>query len=225
MPMDDSLPLQIRYFASARDAAGCETEPLPSIHRETVAELRGRLVARHPSLAGILRHARIAVGDEFRVDADEIPPGVEVLVLPAASGGAPRSALLERPIEAGEAEQRVGKDGAGGIATFVGIVRRDNLGKDVQSLEYTAYPPLALQEMEAICAEAVTRFGLVDVACLHRTGLLQIGEIAVAIATSAPHRREAFDACSYVIDELKKRVPIWKKETTTDGASWLGSTP
>lgn len=225
MAHDEVLPLQIRYFASARDAAGLETEPLPWVPGETVAGLRARLTTLRPALAGILRHARFAIGEEFCTDSEPIAPGVEVLVLPPASGGAPRCALLERPIEPGEAERRVGQDGAGGIATFVGVVRRENLGKDVQLLEYSAHPPLALKEMEAICEEAVHRFGLVDAACLHRTGALRVGEIAVAIATSAPHRREAFEACSYVIDELKKRVPIWKKETTTDGTSWLGSTP
>lgn len=217
--------LQIRYFASARDAAGCELETVPAVPEETVALLRQRLGERHPRLAPILRHARFAIDEAFCDDMEAVPAGREVLVLPPASGGAPRCELLERAIEIGEAERRLVTDGAGGIATFVGVVRRENLGKAVQQLEYSAHGPLAVKEMEAICSEAMTRFGLVDAAILHRIGTLQIGEIAVSIGVAAPHRGEAFAACSWVIDELKRRVPIWKRETTADGASWLGSTP
>ncbi len=221
----DHAPLQISYFASARDAAGTAGEALASAPGETVEQLRSRLGALHPRLAPILRYARFAVADEFARDEDAVPAGAEVLVLPAASGGAPRCGLFETAISRGAAEQRVATGGAGGIVTFDGVVRCENLGKAVQQLEFTAHAALALREMERICDEAIAQFGLIDACCLHRTGVLQVGDVAVSIAVAAPHRDEAFAGCRYVIDELKSRVPIWKKETTADGSSWLGSTP
>ncbi len=221
----DHTMLQISYFASARDAAGTSGEVLPSSPGETVAQLRTRLGALHPLLVRILPYARFALADEFARDDDAVPPGAEVLVLPAASGGAPRCELRDTAIDRGEAERRVTTEGAGGVVTFDGIVRRENLGKSVQHLEYTAHAALALQEMERLCDEAIAQFGLVDVCCLHRTGVLQVGDVAASIAVTAAHRDAAFAGCRFVIDELKKRVPIWKKETTADGSSWLGSTP
>lgn len=221
----DNQPLYVRYFAAARDAAACDAEPLAFVPGETMAALRLRLASLHPALVRMLPATRFARGDEFCSDDNVLHAGDEVLVLPPSSGGAPRAELRESPIAYGDAEARLATAGAGGIATFVGVVRRENLGKAVNCLEYSAHPPLAIKEMEAICDEAVARFGLVDAIALHRVGLLQVGDIAVAIAVAAPHRKQAFAACSYVIDELKARVPIWKKETTSDGSVWLGSTP
>jgi molybdopterin synthase catalytic subunit len=113
----------------------------------------------------------------------------------------------------------------GGIATFVGTARRWSQGQEVRYLEFEAYEPLALRELEAICQEAIDKFGLLDAQVLHRVGKVGLGEIAVAIACAAAHRSPAFDGCRYVIDELKQRAPIWKRETTLDGAVWVNSTP
>jgi molybdopterin synthase catalytic subunit len=109
--------------------------------------------------------------------------------------------------------------------TFAGTVRATNLGQDVEYLEYSAHVPLAIKEMEAIRGEAIARWPLVDALLVHRVGHLQVGETAVVVGVSAPHRSEAFAACAWVIEELKRRVPIWKKEVTADGATWVGSTP
>lgn len=217
--------LTLRYFAAARDQAGCETEAVPCEPGDTVKRLRERVVALHPPMVWLARASRFARDDEFLFDDEVLQPGDEVLMLPPASGGAPRAQLVDRPIETGEAERLLETAGAGGIATFVGVVRHQNLGKEVSFLEYSAYPPLAVKEMERICEEAVARFGLIDARILHRVGHLEIGEVAVAIGVAAPHRKEAFTACAYVIDEVKARVPIWKKEVTADGQEWLGSTP
>jgi molybdopterin synthase catalytic subunit/molybdopterin converting factor small subunit len=224
-PKTSERQLRIRYFASARDAAGCDAEVVPFVPGESIGALRQRIVALHPGLTRLLPYARFARNDAFAVDGDVLLGGDEVLVLPAASGGSGRAQLVDRPIVPGEAEALLTLDGAGGIATFVGVVRRENRGKSVQSLDFSAYPPLALHELEAICQEAIDQFGLVDARVLHRVGHLTLGEVAVAIGVAAPHRREAFDACSYVIDQLKKRAPIWKKETTDDGAEWIDATP
>jgi len=111
---------------------------------------------------------------------------------------------------------------AGGYASFEGWVRDHNEGRTVQRLEYEAFEALAIKEGERIVAEAVARFGVTRAACVHRVGALGVGELAVWVGVSAAHRGEAFAACRYIIDEVKHRVPVWKKEHYTDGDSgWV----
>ena len=111
---------------------------------------------------------------------------------------------------------------AGGIVTFEGLVRNHNEGRSVLSLVYEAHEPLAVKEGERVIDEAKRRFDVYDVICVHRVGDLAIGELAVWVGVSAAHRGTAFGACQYAIDEIKSRLPIWKKETYTDGSSgWV----
>ena len=111
---------------------------------------------------------------------------------------------------------------SGGFVSFEGWVRNKNEGKDVTHLEYQAYESLAVKEGERIIAEALEKFDVIDALVEHRVGDLQIGEIAVAVHVTSVHRGPAFDACEYIIDELKVRVPIWKKEHYTDGnTGWI----
>ncbi len=111
---------------------------------------------------------------------------------------------------------------AGGFVSFEGWVRNRNEGRDVTHLEYQAYDILAISEGEKIIAEAKEKFSIIDALVAHRTGDLQIGEIAVVVLVNAVHRGPAFDACEYIIDELKIRVPIWKKEHYSDGdTGWI----
>ena len=113
-------------------------------------------------------------------------------------------------------------NGDGAVVTFVGTVRDNNDGRDVLALEYEAYSDMAEAEMERIGMEMVEKWGLHGIAMRHRVGKLAVGEISVVIATSSPHRREAFEACSEALDLLKARVPVWKKEYYTDGTQWVG---
>ena len=111
---------------------------------------------------------------------------------------------------------------AGGYAAFEGWVRNHNEGHAVTRLEYEAFEALANKEGERIVAEAISRFGVLRAACVHRTGSLAIGELAVWVGVSSRHRAEAFAACRYIIDEVKHRVPIWKKEHYANGDSgWV----
>lgn len=113
---------------------------------------------------------------------------------------------------------------AGGFVTFDGKVRNDHAGRTVVALEYEAFGELVLAEGNRLLAEAVTHFGLLEARCIHRVGRLEVGDSAVWIGVAAPHRREAFEACEWILDQLKRRVPIWKKEHFADGDSgWIGS--
>ena len=113
----------------------------------------------------------------------------------------------------------------GACVTFEGLIRNHNEGRAVLRLEYEAYGALALKEGEAIVREARARFRIEEAACVHRTGLLEIGEMAVWVGVSSAHRGEAFKACAYIIDTVKQRVPIWKREHYADGSKeWVDCT-
>jgi molybdopterin synthase catalytic subunit len=118
--------------------------------------------------------------------------------------------------------ERVRSDACGAVVTFAGVVRElSDDDRPVNGLSYEAYPAMALDEMRKIAHEAQAKFGPCEIAIVHRFGDLAIGETSVAIVVAAPHRAAAFDACEYAIDELKARVPIWKKEHYLDGsATW-----
>jgi molybdopterin synthase catalytic subunit len=130
--------------------------------------------------------------------------------------------LSESVIDAAALARELASAGAGACVAFEGWVRDRNEGRAVRRLDYQAYPALAQAEGERILAEARKRFDVIEIRCAHRVGSLAIGELAVWVGVSAGHREAAFAACRYVIDEVKKRVPIWKNEHYTDGESgWL----
>ena len=131
-------------------------------------------------------------------------------------------ALSEAPIDAATLARAAIHASAGASVTFEGWVRDHNAGRAVRGLAYQAYATLAEAEGARILAEAMQQFPIVDARCVHRIGTLQIGDLAVWVGVSAEHRDAAFGACRYIIDEVKKRVPIWKNECYADGESgWL----
>ncbi|MCM8537391.1 MAG: molybdenum cofactor biosynthesis protein MoaE [Lentisphaeraceae bacterium] len=130
--------------------------------------------------------------------------------------------INSNPVKPEALKQELFVPEAGGFVSFEGWVRNRNEGKDVTHLEYSSYDALAVKEGLKIIDEAIERFDVVDALVEHRVGDLQIGEVAVVVHVSSIHRGPAFDACEYIIDELKVRVPIWKKEHYTDGDSgWI----
>ena len=129
--------------------------------------------------------------------------------------------ITEEPIEPGALFVHVVRDENGAVATFAGVVRNHSGDKQTDYLVYEAYPAMAEKKMAAIGDELKARWGVVDVAMIHRVGKLEIGEISVLIAVASPHRAEALAACQYAIDRLKQIVPIWKKEVGVEGESWV----
>lgn len=126
------------------------------------------------------------------------------------------------PLSVEECVRSVAHAGAGGIDVFIGAVRDASEGRAVTVLEYEAYVPMAEREMAAIVAEIEKEIPGARLAALHRTGRLVVGDVAVVCAASAPHRQEAFDACRALIDRIKARVPVWKREHGPDGPYWVG---
>jgi MoaE-MoaD fusion protein len=173
----------------------------------------------------------LALGDEpagllYAVNRDYAPPerpladGDEVALIPPVSGGAFR--LTEEPIRLDAVVEAVADERAGAIATFTGTTRRLSRGRTVVHLEYEAYAGMAEKTMAEIAEGLTRRYDLCAVAITHRVGRVGIGDTSVAIAVSAPHRRDALAACKDAIDELKERVPLWKKEVYEGGEEWIG---
>ena len=130
--------------------------------------------------------------------------------------------LTDGVIDAATLRDALSNPAAGGFCAFEGWVRNENEGKTVQRLEYEAYEPLAITEGNKVLAEARSQFPYLEACCVHRTGLLEIGDLAVWVGVASAHRDEAFKACRFIIDELKSRLPIWKKEHYADGDSgWV----
>lgn len=130
--------------------------------------------------------------------------------------------VRDTPLSLDEALESVRHSGAGGLATFLGVVRDVSAGRAVTRLEYSAYASMARREMERIVDEIEAEIPEARACAIHRTGSLAVGDVAVVCAASAPHRDEAFRACRLLIDRIKARVPIWKRELGPDGAAWVG---
>lgn len=133
--------------------------------------------------------------------------------------------LKDTPLSIQECTDLVASDSTGGSVVFIGTVRDNTKGKAVIRLEFEAYAPMAISEMRKIAEQATTQWAAEKILIHHRTGVLDIGEIAVIIAVSTPHRQAAFEACQYAIDTLKETVPIWKKEVFEDGEVWVAAHP
>ncbi|WP_232826430.1 molybdenum cofactor biosynthesis protein MoaE [Lewinella sp. IMCC34183] len=133
--------------------------------------------------------------------------------------------LSGEPLSLDDCQSFVAHPSCGGLCFFVGTIRDLNLGETVTHLEFEAYAPMAVREMRKIAVAARERFGLHAVSLHHRTGDLAIGDTAVIVAVSSKHRKPAFEGCEFVIDELKKTVPIWKREFRADGTHWLNARP
>ena len=203
------------------------------------AHLTARLTAPAAGLDKALRGIAVSVNAEYATARHVLRDGDEVGLLPPVSGGAPRTAealdgcveqpnvvaLTREPIDAEKlvAETKSGEDGA--VVVFDGIVRNNTRGRRTLHLDYEAYEEMALKQMEGLAEQAREKFGVRQVTIVHRMGRLGIGETSVLIVVASAHRGAAFEACRWVIDTLKKTVPIWKKETFADGAVWADGEP
>jgi MoaE-MoaD fusion protein len=206
--------IRVRLFAGLRERAGWGEREL-ELDGETVGDVWAALeLGDEP--AGLL----YAVNQEYAERDRELAWGDEVAVIPPVSGGGFR--LIEEPIDLEAVIAEVEDERAGAIATFQGTVRRQSRGREVIALEYEAYSGMAEKVMADIAAEVTSRYELCDVAVTHRVGRCDVGDVSVAIAVSAPHRHDALAACRDVIDELKERVPLWKKELYEGGEEWIG---
>jgi len=213
----------VRLFASYREAAGAGQLELDLPPGATVADAIAEIVRRHPLIAEG-RQVVIAKNREY-VKADEhLADGDEVALIPPVSGGATSVAPIRistTALSVDEALSAVRDSGYGGLVVFLGTVRDRSRGTRVTHLEYEAYPEMAEAKMREIASALEAKYAPCRVVLHHRIGDLAIGEVAVIVATGAPHRDAAFAAAREAIDTLKTIVPIWKKEFSEDGAVWV----
>jgi MoaE-MoaD fusion protein len=206
------VKVRVRLFAGLRERAGWSER---EVDARSVGEVWAELgLGDEP--AGLL----YAVNQEYAERDQPLAEGDEVAVIPPVSGGGYR--LSEAPLDLGSVIAEVADERAGAIATFQGTVRRQSRGRQVIALEYEAYSGMAEKVMAEIAEGVKARYELCEVAVAHRVGRCDVGEVSVAIAVSAPHRQDALSACRDVIDELKERVPLWKKELYEGGEEWIG---
>lgn len=222
------MQIQVLYFAVFRERLAMEGEALELAGAHaTVADAIAALEQRHPLIAGLRGHYRIAVNQAMVGAATALAEGDELVLIPPVAGGNSRVhvRILSEPLSLDRCVAAVVDPEVGGVCTFTGLVRRHSRGVAVAQLEYEAYAAMAEKVIRELVAEIEAEVPGVRLAVEHRVGTLTIGDAAVVIAAAAPHRAEAFIGCRAAIDRLKDRAPIWKKETGDDGAVWVGLGP
>lgn len=232
------MNISVLSFGVLREWLGAAESEVELPEGSTIADLLERLSARQTT--PLLQGTAVSVNAEFSSAAHVLCDGDEVALLPPVSGGCPRpagplseteanpegfTALTFKPIETSKivANSKQGEDGA--VVVFDGIVRNQTRGRQTLYLDYEAYEKMARQKLDELAREARRRFGVRHVTIVHRLGRLQIGESSVLIVVASAHRARGFEASRWIIDTLKKTVPIWKKETFADGAVWADGDP
>ncbi len=214
--------VQILYFAAARDLAGAASEQVELPSTLTAGDFRAWLSAHKPRLAPYLPRMRLALNGELSGEDIQIGDGDEVCILPPVAGGSQLAEVRDQPLSVDEVLRAVQHPEAGGIAIFLGVVRDHHEGKAVARLDYESHVTLANKELSRILETLMAAHPGTRIAALHRVGELAIGDAAVVVAASAPHRAEAFAACRQAIDQIKASVPIWKREWSPDGSAlWV----
>jgi molybdopterin synthase catalytic subunit len=225
------IRVRLLFFGGAREAVGHDELDFTLEASATVHLLRSRLLNRFPALARFGASLLAAVNEEYAIDDTLLRDADEVAFFPPVSGGSSDDAaanetrdffeLTTEPIDVGSVARRIVPNDCGATVTLDGYVREWTRGRRTKHLVYETYASMALSEMRRLGAGVREQFEITHVGIVHRTGKLEIGETSVVISVSATHRRAAFAACEWLICELKRTVPIWKKEFYEDGEVWV----
>lgn len=233
------MRVKVVYFGMLREIAGREQETVELSESARLAELYSSLQQRIPCLADFSRSIALSVNCAYAKEDAPLHDGDEVALLPPVSGGSsappaatdvsesatPHTRIVREPIAADAIVPAIKRPEDGAVAVFDGIVRNNSRGRRTSYLEYSAYEVMALREMEKLAGTALANYAIRDVRIVHRLGRLETGDTSVLIVVASAHRAAAFDACRWIIDTLKKTVPIWKKEFFEDGAVWADGEP
>jgi molybdopterin synthase catalytic subunit len=221
------MQVRVLFFGVLKDLLSSGGEALTVPEGTTVSQLLERLRARggHPVWSALA----VAVNQEYASGTAVLSEGDEVALLPPVSGGTehadPVIALTREPIDRDALVRRLQQPGDGAIVVFDGVVRDNTRGRRTLFLDYEAYEEMALAQMDKLAREAADRFAVDRVGVVHRLGRLEIGESSIVIVVTSAHRAAAFEACRWLIDTLKRTVPVWKKEHFADGAVWTDGEP
>jgi molybdopterin synthase catalytic subunit len=233
----DQLSVRVLFFGAARDAVGHDELDITCPVRCTTEEVFQKLLSEYPALNRFGKSLLLAVNQEYADPKLELHEGDELAIFPPVSGGSgsaggagvlPASSgdkdffeLTTDPITVESVARRVVLPQCGATVTLDGYAREWTKGRRTLYLIYEAYEPMALTEMKRLGEQAHEKFNIAHIGIVHRMGRLEIGETSVVISVGAPHRRAAFEACEWAIRELKRTVPIWKKEVFEDGEVWV----
>ncbi len=222
------MQVRVLFFGVLKDLVGCSSETLELADSAQVEAVLQHYSRQAPRFAAMLNSLALSVNQEYATAEAILRAGDEVALLPPVSGGSSERddvRIVREPIVAEVVISRVKKPEDGAAVIFDGIVRNNTRGRRTLYLEYEAYEAMALKQMQGLAEEARSRFGVRQVALVHRLGRLEIGETSVLIVVASGHRGPAFEACRWIIDTLKKTVPIWKREYFEDGAVWADGEP
>ncbi len=229
------MQVRVLYLGMLRELAGRDREVVQLSDGARLSDLYAELQQRIPKLQDFRNAIALSINYEYSDGAAVLQDNDEVALIPPVSGGkvgedstgeavlpliSEHSRLVGEPIKTAAMAAAIKHPEDGAVAIFDGIVRNNSRGRRTLYLDYTAYGPMALRQMEQLAQQALASYAIRDVQIVHRLGRLQIGETSVYIVVASAHRAAAFDACRWLIDTLKKTVPIWKKEYFEDGAVW-----
>jgi MoaE-MoaD fusion protein len=228
--------IRVLFFGLLKDLVGQSTETVDLPEGARVQELLAHYAGQFPRLGEMLPALALSVNQEYSRGDRLLRAGDEVALLPPVSGGsgAPRHAepgsgdwvrIVRERIKTHDVLEQLKLPEDGAAVVFEGVVRNHSRGRRTLYLDYEAYEAMALQQMKALADEARARYAVREVAIAHRLGRLEIGQTSVLIVVASAHRGPAFEACRWIIDTLKKTVPIWKKEYFEDGAVWADGEP
>ncbi|HEY6339833.1 MAG TPA: molybdenum cofactor biosynthesis protein MoaE [Candidatus Sulfotelmatobacter sp.] len=246
------MRIRVLFFGMLKDLAGKSSDLLDLPDSASVADVLAYYASRTPRFKDSLPSLAVAVNQQYAAPQAKLQQDDEVALLPPVSGGSGKGSSDSERSEAEsqrghgvptvrskivhskivhskiDTEQvlaglKRGEDGA--AVVFEGVVRNQTRGRKTLYLDYQAYEEMALQQMEVLAEQSLKQFQIRDVALVHRLGRLEIGETSVLVVVASAHRAAAFDACRWLIDTLKRTVPIWKKEFFEDGAVWADGEP
>ena len=229
------MKVTVLFFGAAKEIVGAEQIEFDLPPQISAAAAFREILQTYSALSEKFGKSLLFAVNQTYASGDEIiQNGDELAIFPPVSGGSGESPkpdefrteteffkLTLEPLNVGEIARQVVPPTCGAIVTLDGFVREWTKGKQTEYLVYEAYEPMALAEMQKLGALAREKFEIAHVAIVHRLGRLEIGETSIVIAVAAPHRRSAFEACEWIIKELKRTVPIWKKEFYADGSAWI----
>ncbi len=222
------MQVRVLFFGVLKDLLASDGQSLTLPEGATVRSLLDHLRTPDPVWSALA----VAVNQEYANSAVVLRDGDEVALLPPVSGGLdaagfaePHIALTREPIRRDELIAALQQPGDGGTVVFDGTVRDNTRGRRTLFLDYEAYEAMALDGMRKLASEARERYAIDRVAIVHRLGRIEVRESSVLIVVTSAHRAAAFDACRWLIDTLKRTVPVWKKEHFADGAVWTDGEP
>lgn len=219
------MQVHVLFFGMLKELAGRGSDSLTLPDSATLGDVISHYEERVPRLKEMVGSIAMSVNREYAGPECRLKAGDEIGLLPPVSGGALHAAIVRSTIDTEAVLRGIKQSSDGAAVVFEGVARDNTRGRRTLYLDYEAYQEMALKQMEALAEQALAQFQVRDVAIVHRLGRLEIGETSVLIVVASAHRAAAFEACRWLIDTLKRTVPIWKKEHFEDGAVWADGEP